>query len=442
MEKIGFNIEYSKFITVRASRRRPALTRELTKRQYGAPKESISLAEGMPNEVTFPFQAMNLVMKDGTSITIQGQQLNTALQYIPSQGYPSLLKKLKEFMSQIHSPPNWEDRDIIMTNGSQEGISKTLEMLVEDGDTVLVQDPLYAGTEIILKPFKPSLIGIEQDEHGIIPSKLIDALESCKAYTEEGGGKRMPKVIYLNPTGSNPTGVTMPLERRKEIYDICSKYDILILEDDAYYFLHFLDEQPISFLSLDVDGRVIRFDSMSKVLSSGLRLAWLTAPKQLVQNIELHIQSSILHPSTLSQVIFDNLLATWGFNGLLSHFDEVRRYYQARRDFTIASMERHLKNLCEWTIPTGGMFVWIKVHGVADVYDMLLSRGLKKNITFVPGHAFMADPTKACNYIRASFSKTPLKQIDRAFKLLGELIKEEHVLLRRKLDGLENSILR
>lgn len=104
-------------------------------------------------------------------------------------------------------------------------------------------------------------------------------------------------------------------------------------------------------------------------------------------------------------------------------------------------MERHLKGLCEWEVPTGGMFVWIKVHGVSDVYDMLLTRGLRKHITFVPGHAFMADPTKACNYIRASYSKATLKQIDRAMKLLADLIKEEHVLLRRKLDGLENDII-
>lgn len=328
-----------------------------------------------------------------------------------------------------------------MTNGSQDGISKTLEMLVEEGDSVLVQNPLYAGTEIILKPFKPNLIGIEQDEYGIIPEKLISALENCKAYTEEGGGK-MPKVIYLNPTGSNPTGVTMSLERRQEIYDICCKYNILILEDDAYYFLHFLDEQPVSFLSLDVEGRVIRFDSMSKVLSSGLRLAWLIGPKPLVHFVELHIQSAILHSSTLSQVIMDNLLSSWGFKGLLSHFAYVRTYYKARRDFTLASMEKHLKDVCEWDVPTGGLFVWIKVHGVTDVYEMLLNRGLKKNITFVPGNAFMADPTAACQYIRASFSKTPLKQIDKAMQILGELIREEHLLLRRKLDGLEDTILR
>lgn len=113
----------------------------------------------------------------------------------------------------------------------------------------------------------------------------------------------MPKVIYLNPTASNPTGVTMSTERKKEIYRICCKYNLIILEDDAYYFLHFLGEQPISFLSLDTEGRVVRFDSMSKVLSSGLRLGWLTGPKQLVHYVELHIQSSILHSSTLSQVI-------------------------------------------------------------------------------------------------------------------------------------------
>lgn len=98
-------------------------------------------------------------------------------------------------------------------------------------------------------------------------------------------------------------------------------------------------------------------------------------------------------------------------------------------------MERHLKGLCDWSVPTGGMFVWIKVRGVSDVYEMLMTRGLKKHITFVPGHAFMADPTKACNYIRASYSKATPKQIDRAMKLLAELIREEHLLLRRKLEN-------
>lgn len=226
----------------------------------------------------------------------------------------------------------------------------------------------------------------------------------------------------------------MPLERRIEIYQICCQYNILILEDDAYCFMNFGETTPPSFLSLDTQGRVLRFDSFSKVLSSGLRLGWVTGPKPLIQTIELHIQSSYLHSSTLSQVLTYNLMSNWGFEKLLAHFDSVRNYYKARRELTLEAMERHLKGLCDWAVPSGGMFVWIKVRGVADVYEMLMTRGIKKLITFVPGHAFMADPTEACSYIRASYSKATPKQIDRAMCLLAELIREEQALLRRKLE--------
>lgn len=94
----------------------------------------------------------------------------------------------------------------------------------------------------------------------------------------------------------------MTLERKREIYKICCEYNILILEDDPYFFMHFLDELTPSFLSMDVEGRVLRFDSFSKVLSSGMRVGWVTAAKPLIQALELHIQSSYLHSSTLSQV--------------------------------------------------------------------------------------------------------------------------------------------
>lgn len=104
----------------------------------------------MPNEVTFPFEKMQILMKDGSTITLQGQQLNAALQYIPSQGYPPLVKTLKEFMQKVHQPPNWNDRDLIITNGSQDGISKSIELFMQEGDPILVQNPLYTGTEIVV----------------------------------------------------------------------------------------------------------------------------------------------------------------------------------------------------------------------------------------------------------------------------------------------------
>lgn len=99
-----------------------------------------------------------------------------------------------------------------------------------------------------------------------------------------------PKFIYVNPTGANPTGVVLPESRRREIYEVATEHDMLILEDDPYYFLHFGGTRPPSFLSMDTEGRVIRFDSFSKVLSSGLRLGFVTGPAPLIERINLHMQ--------------------------------------------------------------------------------------------------------------------------------------------------------
>ncbi|XP_017775231.1 PREDICTED: kynurenine/alpha-aminoadipate aminotransferase, mitochondrial [Nicrophorus vespilloides] len=428
-------MDYSYFINTHSSRRRPAITRELTKKHYNAPKGAISLAEGMPNEMTFPFENINVNLKDGSTFSISGPELGASLQYIPTQGYPQLLQKLKEWTLFSHNPPNWDKREVLVTSGSQDGISRSIEMCISEGDAMLVQEPFYAGTEAVLKSFKPKLLAIEQDEYGMIPEVFVRVLENWKVKCDENNALRMPKLLYINPTASNPTGTTMSLERRKEIYSICCKYNILILEDDPYYFLNFSDKLTPSFLALDTEGRVLRFDSFSKVLCPGLRIGWLTGPKQLVQNVELHIQSSYLHSSTLSQVITYNLLNNWGFEKLLDHMSSVREYYKGRRDLTLAAMDEHLTGLCEWTVPDGGMFVWIKVKGISDVYDMLMTRGEKKLITFVPGHCFMSDPAAACNFIRASYSKAAPQQIEQAMKLLAELIREEKDLINKKLEN-------
>ena len=119
--------------------------------------------------------------------------------------------------------------------------------------------------------------------------------------------------MYINPTGANPTGTVLPLDRRRQIYEIASKYDLLILEDDPYYYLQFNNGNRVpSFYSMDVDGRVLRFDSFSKILSSGLRLGFVTGPKPLIERIMLHMQVSSMHTTSLSQFIAYDLLNKWG----------------------------------------------------------------------------------------------------------------------------------
>lgn len=117
---------------------------------YLAPKEAISLAEGMPNEATFPFQKITVSLNDGSEFCLQGRELGAALQYIPTQGYPPLVQTMKDFTKYIHDPPNWENTEVMMTNGSQDGISKSIEMCLQEGDPVLVQNPLYSGTEVVV----------------------------------------------------------------------------------------------------------------------------------------------------------------------------------------------------------------------------------------------------------------------------------------------------
>ena len=125
--------------------------------------------------------------------------------------------------------------------------------------------------------------------------------------------ERRPKIMYINPTGANPTGTVLPLDRRRKIYEIASKYDLLILEDDPYYYLQFTKGNRVpSFYSMDVDGRVLRFDSFSKILSSGLRLGFVTGPKPLIERIMLHMQVSSMHTTSLSQFIAKDLLQEWG----------------------------------------------------------------------------------------------------------------------------------
>ncbi|XP_076631045.1 kynurenine/alpha-aminoadipate aminotransferase, mitochondrial-like isoform X1 [Colletes latitarsis] len=415
-----FQMDYSSFKTEVCKRRRSAATRELTKIAYSAPKTLISLAEGMPNEETFPFTEISIKLNDGSSFKLDERELGAALQYIPTQGYPPLLQSLREFQRRAHAPPLWESRDIVIVSGAQDGLSKTLEAIIGPGDPLLVQDPLYPGVEVVVAPYETELIAIPQDEDGIVPEILRETLRERQL-----SGKKMPKLMYINATGSNPTGVVIPLDRRREIYRIACEYNFLILDDDPYHFMHFEETEPKSFLSMDTEGRVIRLDSFSKVISSGIRLGFITAATPLIASIELHLQSSHLHAPTLSQVIIYKLMKIWGYDGLMNHFKRLRCFYKKRRDVIAALAEKHLCGLAEFTLPRGGFFLWIKVQAIKDTWKMIMQGGVKEGVIMAPGAAFMKDPSKPCNAIRASFAKATYEEMDMALQRLAMLIKAE-----------------
>ncbi len=136
----------------------------------------------------------------------------------------------------------------------------------------------------------------------------------------------------------------------------------------------------------------------------------------------------MLHAASLSQVIACELLQQWGLEGFRSHVNDIENFYQKRRDIMAEAAKAHLTGLCEWSVPDGGMFLWMRVPDLQDTWDMLLKRGLEANIMLLPGHAFMPggrEAKKSSAHMRAAFSVAKEEDFDVAFQRLATLIKRE-----------------
>ncbi|XP_006006334.1 kynurenine/alpha-aminoadipate aminotransferase, mitochondrial isoform X1 [Latimeria chalumnae] len=423
-------MNYSRFINSISAGRRPSPIRVLTELQQRSPPSLISLAGGAPNPRTFPFQTASVTMRDGTNIEFDEQVMQRALQYSASAGLPELLSWMKDLQKTLHNPPTIAhspekgQMEMCVTTGSQEGLCKAFEMLLNPGDTVLLDAPTYSGTLASLNPLGCNIINIPSDQHGIIPKALKEILAKWNSKEVNSASSKAPKVLYTIPNGGNPTGASMTTERKQEIYQLARDYDFLIIEDDPYYFLQFQKPWAPTFLSLDIDGRVIRTDSFSKILSSGLRIGFLTGPKPLVDRVILHIQASTMHTSTFTQLIVFHFLKMRGQKGFLEHVDSVVEFYRKQRDAMVTAADKWLKGIAEWHVPAAGMFLWIKLKGIPDTYQLIAEKALQKEVLLVPGASFNIDNTEPSSYVRASFSLSSPEQMDQAFQRLAALIKE------------------
>lgn len=419
---------YDKFLNRLSRNRKATITREMRDLSINSKEKVIELYIGAPNPKTFPFEAMSMQTRDGEEIRISGPKIETALQYQATNGNPGLVRTLKDFSEQIHglNQDFWETHAIQVTNGSQDGLCKSIEMLLDFGNTILIPDYVYSGFLFTTKPYEPNFVRIETDENGLKPESLKESLEARWKPEDFGRAPDYPKLLYVNTSAANPTGVNTPRARVEEIYKICALYDILILEDDPYYFLQYDNKgSKASFVAVDTKGIVLRFDSFSKVLSAGMRLGFVTGPKPLVHRINLHSMISVVHASSIAQVMANELLCKWGYQGLLSHAEKVSTFYREQRDFALSMAEKYLTGLCTWNIPQGGMFLWLKVLGLKSTYDMLMVRAVEKKVLLLPGNQFTPDQTVPCPYARISFSLASREDIESGMCCFAELIKEE-----------------
>ena len=436
----------------------------------------VSLGGGLPSSQYFPFEELSATVpnrghfKDHSSCTVLNAgkhdqtdgvsdfDIATALNYGQGYGAAQFLRWIIEHTELAHSPP-YQDWSCTMTVGSTSAIDMGLRMFCERGDWILSEEFTFPTAVEAAAPMGVKVAGVSMDAGGLLPAALDNILTNWNA-TARGGPK--PFVLYTVPTGQNPTGSTQSHQRRKDIYAVAQKHDLIIFEDEPYYFLQmepylgpnspsmpppssheaFLNSLVPSYLSMDTDGRVMRLDSFSKVIAPGARVGWITASEQIVDRYRQHADVSTQSPSGMSQLLLYKLLdEQWGHPGYLDWLLHIRMEYTERRNVLLDACEKYIpKSIVSWVPPMAGMFHWFKVdyrqhpdylhksrteieenifHGIVEHGTLLM-----KGSWFCPEGQAEGDDM----FFRATYAATPLNEIKEGVRRLGEAFRDEFAL--------------
>jgi 2-aminoadipate transaminase len=370
--------------------------------------EIISLAGGMPDPTLFPKDVIAEIARD-----VFLNNAGKALQYGATEGIPTLRETLLK-MTREEGVKDAELENIIVTTASQQGLGLLAEILINPGDSVIVEAPSYVGGLQAFHAFQANFITVPLDEEGI----RVDILEEKLKELKENGINT--KFIYVIPNFQNPAGVTMSLKRRKKLLEISHNFDIPILEDDPYGDIRFEGEKIPSLLELDKIGNVIELRTFSKILAPGLRLGWIVGDKEVIKKVSLAKQAADLCSPSSTQYIADKFIRD-GY--LINYLNLVRKEYKIKRDAMLGALEKHFPTETSWTKPQGGMFVWAEVPEYIDT-DQLFKEAIKEKVAYVIGSAFYPYGEDK-RHMRLNFSLNTPEKIEEGIKRLGNLLKNK-----------------
>ncbi|RZU66971.1 DNA-binding transcriptional MocR family regulator [Microterricola gilva] len=371
--------------------------------------EVVSLAGGMPFVSALP---QDLVINAMDQVMIK--QGATALQYGSGQGVPALREQILEVMALEGIQANADD--VVVTTGSQHALELVSKLFLDPGDVVISEGPSYVTAMVIFRSYQADVDHVPMDEHGMIPEALREHITRLKA------AGRTIKLLYTIPSFHNPAGVTLSWERRLEILAIAKEHDILVLEDNPYGLLYFDRPAPDAMRSVEEDG-VIYLGTFSKTLAPGFRTGWALAPHAIREKLVLANEAAVLSPSSFSQLVISEYLATADWKGQINTF---RGVYRERKEAMLSALGEYLPQL-EWTNPNGGFYVWVTLPEPLDSKAML-PRAVKELVAYTPGTAFYGDGNGHQN-IRLSFCYPTPEQIRLGIRRLATVIGGELDLL-------------
>jgi 2-aminoadipate transaminase len=343
--------------------------------------------------------------------TVASESCARALQYGPTEGFA----RVKRCISEVMAAEGMEiDPDeVLVTTGGQQVIDLVCKTLLDPGDVVVAEAPTYPGAIPTFCAYQADVVQLTMDRDGM----RVQDLEALLDELELSG--RRPKFIYTVPNFHNPAGVTMSLERRRELVRIAGERELLVLEDNPYGLLRYEGEPLPTLYSLD-DEFVIYAGTFSKILSPGVRLGWTVAPAPIAHKMQIGKQSSDLCSSSISQYFVDAYFEAGPWDDYVRSLLEI---YRRRRDVMLDALAEHFPREANWTHPQGGLFIWATMPDYIDSTD-LLARALEDHVAFVPGRAAYTDG-RGGSSMRLNFSGVGEEEIREGIRRIGEVVREQ-----------------
>jgi 2-aminoadipate transaminase len=384
-------------------------TDSLVFRRLSAGSRLISLALGLPDPRLLPPARL----RQAWAAVVDREGVEAA-GLCPVRGTPAVREVIAARMRArgIEQQPE----GVVVVNGSQHGLDLLIRLLVEPGDTVLVETPTYFGALQSFLAWGVRLIGVPVDDDGMD----VDRVEFLLA-------RYRPRFIYTVPTYQNPTGATMSLERRQQLLALAQRYQVPIVEDDPFSDLYFHAPPPPPIKALDRRGHVLYLGTFSKNLAPGLRVGWLAAPGPVVERAALLNQVAELQPNTVGQ----HLVAEFARRGWLEEqIEQARSTYRARCDAMDEALRRQRLEDVSWSAPEGGMFMWLRLPEQVDAQDLLVETG-QQGVVFLPG-GLMYPAGGPRNFCRLNFSMPDRAAIERGIEVIFAALRR---LLRRPVEA-------
>ncbi|ATG55440.1 transcriptional regulator [Brachybacterium ginsengisoli] len=358
-----------------------------------------SFAGGIPDPDLFALEDVTAAYD-----WVLSHQGHRALQYGVSEGEVELREQAARRLSR--DLPT-DASQIRVTSGSQEGLFVVAQAMLEPGDVVLVESPTYLAAVQAFSVHGARMIGVDTDDDGVIPEALEEAIRI-----------HHPRMVYLIPTFQNPTGRTMPVERRQAVAEVLQRTDVPLIEDDPYGALSFTGSTwaPIAALP-GMSERTILLNSMSKLMSPGVRIGWMRAEGTILDTLAVAKAAISMQSSVVDQLTVARYLETADLD---AHVARVSGVYRERRDAMAAAIAPVLPDGAHVTHPEGGMFLWA---ALGEGYDaqVMLADAVAAGVAYLPGWSFFADhPDRST--MRLSFVTHSPAVIDDAIGRLGEVI--------------------